>query len=70
MPPNAEYGGNNMVALIDKEKCDGCATCIDACPAEAITMGDDEKAKVDADECVDCEVCVDECPNGSISMSE
>jgi Na+-translocating ferredoxin:NAD+ oxidoreductase RNF subunit RnfB len=59
-----------MVALIDNEKCDGCATCVDACPAEAITMGDDEKAKVDADECVDCEVCVDECPNGSISMSE
>jgi Na+-translocating ferredoxin:NAD+ oxidoreductase RNF subunit RnfB len=52
-----------MVALIDKEKCDGCATCVESCPAEAITMGDDEKAKVDAEECVDCEACVDECPN-------
>lgn len=59
-----------MVALIDKEKCDGCATCVEECPAEAIAIGDDEKAKVDAEECVDCEACVDECPNQAISMSE
>jgi ferredoxin len=59
-----------MVALIDKEKCDGCGTCVESCPAEAITIGDDEKAKVDDEECVDCETCVDECPNGAISMPE
>ncbi|UCE74745.1 MAG: 4Fe-4S binding protein [Methanomassiliicoccales archaeon] len=58
-----------MVALIDKEKCDGCATCVESCPAEAIAI-EDEKAKVDEDECVDCEACVDECPNSAISMSE
>ena len=70
MPPTDQNGGLNMVALIDKEKCDGCATCVEACPAEAIKLGKDEKAAVIDDECVDCEVCVDECPNGAISMSE
>lgn len=59
-----------MVAVIDKEKCDGCGTCVEACPSEAISIGDDEKAKVNAEECVDCESCVDECPNQAISMSE
>ena len=59
-----------MVALIDKEKCDGCATCVESCPSEAITIDDNEKAKVDAEECVDCEACVDECPNQAISMSD
>ena len=58
-----------MVAVIDKEKCDGCATCVEACPAEAISVAD-EKAIVNEEECVDCEVCVDECPNSAISMSE
>lgn len=58
-----------MVALIDKEKCDGCETCVESCPAEAIKIVD-EKAVVDPEECVDCEACVDECPNSAISMSE
>lgn len=59
-----------MVALIDKEKCDGCATCVESCPSEAITIGEDEKAMVDPEECVDCESCVDECPNQAITMSD
>ena len=58
-----------MVAVIDKEKCDGCGTCVEACPSEAISLVD-EKANVNEDECVDCETCVDECPNSTISMSE
>lgn len=69
-PPNANQGGTKMVAIIDKEKCDGCGTCVEACPSEAISIGDDEKAKVNEEECVDCESCVDECPNQAISMSE
>jgi ferredoxin len=56
-----------MVAKIDIEKCDGCGTCVEACPAEAIKL-ENEKAVVDEEECVDCETCVDECPNSAISM--
>ena len=67
---STQAGGRIMVALIDKEKCDGCATCVEACPSEAISIGDDEKANVDPEECVDCESCVDECPNQAITMSE
>ncbi|MBN1165606.1 MAG: 4Fe-4S binding protein [Methanospirillaceae archaeon] len=56
-----------MVVIIDKEKCTGCETCVDECPASAITMKDD-KAVVDNDLCVDCGSCVDVCPSEAISM--
>lgn len=69
IPLNANQGGAKMVALIDKEKCDGDGACVEACPSEAIKIVDG-KAVVDPEECVDCEACVDECPNSAITMSE
>lgn len=51
---------------IDKEKCDGCGTCVDACPSEAITIVD-EKAVINEEECVECGTCVEECPNEAIT---
>ncbi|MDU9375994.1 Ferredoxin-2 [Methanocorpusculaceae archaeon Sp1] len=56
-----------MVAVVDKDKCTGCATCVDICPAAAIELEDDI-AVVDASGCVDCETCVDECPESAIHM--
>ncbi|MDV0442796.1 4Fe-4S binding protein [Methanorbis rubei] len=56
-----------MVAVVKKEKCTGCATCVDICPAAAIELVNDI-AVVDASGCVDCETCVDECPESAIHM--
>ncbi len=56
-----------MVAIVDIEKCTGCETCVDECPASAIIMKND-KAVIDADLCVDCGSCVDVCPSEAISM--
>jgi ferredoxin len=56
-----------MTAKVDKDKCTGCETCVDECPAVAITI-ENEKAKVDKDLCVDCESCVDVCPSEAISI--
>ncbi len=56
-----------MPAVIDKNKCTGCESCVDECPSEAISMKDG-KAVVDEDACVDCGVCVDACPEEAISM--
>jgi Fe-S-cluster-containing hydrogenase component 2 len=56
-----------MTTIVDKEKCTGCETCVDECPAAAITI-ENEKAKVDAELCVDCGSCVDVCPSEAITQ--
>ncbi|NYT07976.1 MAG: 4Fe-4S dicluster domain-containing protein [Methanomicrobiales archaeon] len=56
-----------MTAIVDKEKCTACETCVDECPAAAITI-ENEKAKVDAELCVDCGSCVDVCPSEAITL--
>lgn len=55
-----------MAAIVDKEKCTGCGTCVDTCPVEAITVED--KAVIDKENCIECGVCVDGCPEEAISL--
>lgn len=55
-----------MAAVVDKDTCTGCESCVDVCPVEAISM-EDGKAVI-SDACVDCGQCVDECPVEAISM--
>jgi ferredoxin len=56
-----------MAAVVDVEKCNGCETCVEECPSEAIEMAE-EKAGINAETCVDCGACVDACPSEAISM--
>ena len=51
---------------INEQECTGCETCVDACPAEAISMVDGV-AKVNHDECTECGTCVEECAAEAIS---
>lgn len=56
-----------MATIVDAEKCNGCETCVEECPSEAITVVN-EKAEINAETCVDCGICVDACPAEAISM--
>ena len=56
-----------MTVKADSEKCNGCGTCVEACPSEALSL-EDEKVVVDADACIDCAVCVDECPVEALTL--
>ena len=55
-----------MAVKVDKNKCDGCGTCVEICPVNAIKIKK-EKAVI-SDECVECGQCVEQCPNKAISL--
>jgi Fe-S-cluster-containing hydrogenase component 2 len=54
--------------LINKELCTGCGQCVDACPADAITL-QDAKAVINQSLCRQCGICADQCPVQAISES-
>ncbi|MBM2817375.1 MAG: 4Fe-4S ferredoxin iron-sulfur binding domain protein [Ignavibacteria bacterium] len=56
-----------MIPVIDKDVCDGCKDCVEACPPEVISMVDG-KAVIDESLCEECGECVDECPSGAITL--
>ncbi|NLE21344.1 MAG: 4Fe-4S binding protein [Actinobacteria bacterium] len=47
------------------EDCLACGACVDACPWDAISEGDDIYV-IDPVKCDDCGFCVDSCPNDAI----
>ncbi|MFC1587810.1 indolepyruvate ferredoxin oxidoreductase subunit alpha [Planctomycetota bacterium] len=55
-----------MPTTVDVSKCDGCESCVEACPTDSIKVVD-EKAVIDNEECIDCGACIEECPNEAIS---
>lgn len=57
-----------MTAVVDKDKCTACGSCVEACPVDAIKL--EEKATIDKENCIDCGTCVDECPEEAISLED
>ena len=55
-----------MAARVNLGKCNGCGTCVEACPLEAIKLEDDKA--VIGDDCSECGMCIDECWNGALSL--
>ncbi len=58
-----------MPAIVDKDTCVGCGTCVDACPEAAIELVDD-LAKVDEARCKECGDCVEACPTEAIKVEK
>jgi len=49
-------------------KCDGCGTCMRACPAKAITMDASRKPHVDVKKCIRCYCCQELCPKNDVEI--
>ena len=56
-----------MAAVVNKDECTGCETCVETCPVGAIEMKDGA-ASVKADECIDCGACAGACPVSAITV--
>ncbi len=48
--------------FLDREKCNGCTTCLRHCPTEAIRIKDNH-AVINEQRCIDCGECIRVCPN-------
>lgn len=48
-----------MGPKVDSQKCEGCETCIEVCPADVFEM-----------DCLDCGACVEECPAEAITHED
>ena len=54
------------MAHVISDECISCGACVDECPVEAISEGDD-KYEIDPELCTDCGACVEVCPVDAIS---
>ena len=52
---------------VDPKLCTGCGTCIDQCPASALSLSD-HLPRVDADLCITCFCCQEICPEKAITL--
>lgn len=49
-------------------KCDGCGTCVRACPAKAIAMDEKRMPQVDVKKCIRCYCCQELCPKTDVEV--
>lgn len=55
-------------AVIDKETCVACGSCVDVCPQGALRIYKGCYAQVDEALCVGCGRCARECPASAIQV--
>jgi ferredoxin len=56
-----------VIVSLDKEKCNGCGTCVDKCITGAVTM-EDGKANIDYSICKVCGRCASLCARDAIEV--
>ena len=66
----SESSGGTLHALVRKDVCVGCGTCVDACPEAGAIFLQGKLAIVDRDIRVAHGECVQACPVGAIALSE
>lgn len=55
-------------AVFDPDECVSCNICIERCPREALSMGEDDVPVVNLGRCFGCGVCATSCPDEAIRM--
>ncbi len=71
----AEKATKPTKVLIDKERCKGCAYCVEFCPTGALKMSEDRNPKgytlaevADESKCLGCGLCDILCPEFAIHL--
>ncbi len=58
------------LSVIDRDVCNGCGTCVEWCPTDAIVLDDEGLARRDENACFGCGVCSRFCQEEAISLRE
>ncbi len=67
-PKPGLFFNSGFEPFFDPDLCTACGTCLDRCPPEALTMGDNDIPQVNLDRCFGCAVCATGCPTEAIAM--
>ncbi len=57
----------SYMATVDRETCNACGVCVDMCPMEALSLGDDAVV-IDVSKCIGCGVCSYHCAGGALAL--
>jgi electron transport complex protein RnfB len=69
LPKPVDYWATNYYATVDTEVCNGCATCVETCQMEAVTLADGPgTSHIILDRCIGCGNCVTTCPTEAMSL--
>ena len=55
---------------IDRDACNGCEECIEACTTGVFEMRNGKSVTRHADECIGCASCVEICEQNAITVEE
>ena len=55
---------------LDKEKCNGCEECLEACTSGVFEMRNGKSVPVNANDCIGCQSCVEICEQHAITVEE
>lgn len=55
---------------VDRNKCNGCEECLEACTAGVFEMHSGTAEAVRPDDCVGCESCIDTCEQDAVTVED
>ncbi len=53
---------------LDRERCNGCRTCLSVCPHEVLGWREKRAVILDLDACMECGACARNCPEGALTV--